>query len=73
MLSSAHKFKGGSASTLLPLLLGEERSVRVATLDTEGNETHDWAAGADPTLVQVALESAAGPVVVLCAPFADRA
>jgi hypothetical protein len=30
--------------------------LRVATLDTEGNESADWASGTEPTLVQVALD-----------------
>ena len=69
VLSESYGFRGGSADTLLPLLLAEERPVAVATLDTEGNESHDWASGAAPTLVQVALESAAGPAVIIYAPF----
>jgi hypothetical protein len=63
----------GSSSASAPVTVSDGG---VACLDTEGNEHGDWAAGAEPTLLQVAFDGAVGGVcgrhVLLYAPAADR-
>ena len=63
----------GSSSASAPATVSDGG---VAYLDTEGNEHGDWAAGAEPTLLQVAFDGAVGGVggrhVLLYAPAADR-